>query len=128
MLTPRLASECESKRPLGRATCAVDSHALHAVTRRHYATYQAAVNGFATRKQLGKQRKELYGKFLTGKAKPKAIESGFGAGFPKRRSYLGGAIVYDEVQNSWLLPFFFADPASEYGSVFIPSATHAELT
>lgn len=79
----------------------------------HYATYAAAVNGFSSRKLLSSTRKALYSK-LTKPSKPLSLTKGLSAGFPKRKSYLGGTITYapDAPGGAcYLIPFFFADPA-----------------
>ncbi|CAO1631924.1 unnamed protein product [Parajaminaea phylloscopi] len=75
----------------------------------HYATYEAAVNGFSTRKHLSAVRKELYAKLP--KPKPKPVQDGRSSGLPKRPGMLGGAINYAEDQGLYVLPFFFSDPS-----------------
>lgn len=75
----------------------------------HFATYEAAVNGFSTRKQLAAVRKELYAKLP--RPKPKLVQDGLPSGLPKRPGVLGGAINYAADQGLYLLPFFFSDPS-----------------
>lgn len=93
--------------PLNHTFAPVSTHLSH------YATYAAAVNGFSSRKLLSETRKLLYAK-LTKPSKPPAISSGLSAGFPKRKSYLGGTITHSPDAPggpAYLIPFFFADPA-----------------
>lgn len=75
----------------------------------HFATYEAAVNGFSTRKQLGAVRKQLYSKLP--KVKPSPVEQGLTSGLPSRKGSLGGMINYVEEQGVYAIPFFFADPS-----------------
>ncbi|CAO1631693.1 unnamed protein product [Sympodiomycopsis kandeliae] len=86
----------------------------------HYATYEAAINGFSTRKQLSMVRRQLFAKLPKVKPSPlqeqensKTIRS---SGLPNRKGHLGGAIKRipaseKEVGGVYVLPFFFADPA-----------------
>lgn len=75
----------------------------------HYATYEAAINGFSTRKHLSAVRKQLYAKLP--RPKPQPVEHGLSSGLPSRPGRFGGAINYAPDQGVYLIPFFFADPA-----------------
>lgn len=87
----------------------------------HYATYEAAVHGFSTRKNLSVIRRTLYSK-LPKLEQPSVLALGEGdvvqrsTGLPKRKGALGGAITRipseePHVGNTYVIPFFFADPA-----------------
>lgn len=75
----------------------------------HYATYEAAINGFSTRKHLSSVRKALYAKLP--RPKPQPVEHGLPSGLPKRKGRFRGLINYAPDQGLYLLPFFFADPS-----------------
>lgn len=74
----------------------------------HFATYEAAINGFSTRKHLSTVRKALYSKLP--RPKPQPVDHGLPSGLPKRKGRYGGLINYAPDQGLYLLPFF-ADPS-----------------
>ncbi|KAK0553613.1 hypothetical protein OC846_002454 [Tilletia horrida] len=92
----------------------------------HFATYASAINGFATRALLGQTRKAL-GKILPRPPKPAAVAVGLSDGLPKRTTRVPGILYAPEFtdlaastnsqsrnhsrKGTYLLPFFFADPA-----------------
>lgn len=81
----------------------------------HYATYEAAVNGFSTRKQLSFVRRQLYSKLP--KLKPAPLTGNDDAqqrsnGLPKRKGQFNHIPPHEEhVGGVYVIPFFFADPA-----------------
>lgn len=75
----------------------------------HYATYEAAINGFSTRNHLSAVRTELYAKLPS--PKPAPVQQGLPSGLPKRPRMLGGAINYAPDQGLYMFPFFFSDPS-----------------
>jgi short subunit dehydrogenase-like uncharacterized protein len=67
----------------------------------NYGTYASAINGFATRAQLSKTRKQLYGPKLP-KTTPVAKQRGLGVGLPRRKGRFG--VLWAEEVKSYLVP------------------------